>query len=72
MFILEESNPGLAYSMQLLGGCRMKGMMFADSFPVGEEIFYNQYRVKTRSGIDSVSYQKFTWSLLCRSEVADG
>jgi len=36
------------------------------------DFFYNYYRVKTRSGIQLVSYQKFTWSLLRRSEVADG
>jgi len=41
MYILEESNPGLAYSMQLLGGCGMKDRMFAYWFPVGEEIFCN-------------------------------
>lgn len=30
MYILEESNPGLAYSMQLLGDCGMKDMMLTD------------------------------------------
>jgi hypothetical protein len=39
MYILEESNPGLAYSVQLLGDCGMKDRMFADWFPVEEEIF---------------------------------
>jgi hypothetical protein len=41
MYILEESNHGLAYSMQLLVGCGMKDRMLADWFPVGEEIYYN-------------------------------
>jgi len=39
MYILGESNPGLAYSMQLLGCCGMKDGMFAYWLPVGEEIF---------------------------------
>jgi hypothetical protein len=70
---LEENKPGLVYSLHLLEGYGTKDRMFEVWFSMAEgRFFFTQYSIKTHSWIDSVPYQKFTWSLLRGREVADG